>query len=123
MQIILQDESTFTPIDHDPIIINEDRLVRTLLRLTKEGFISNYEYNIARPVGSRAARLYGLPKLHKLNVPLRPVMSVTKTVGYGLGKMLTNRISQLRHSPYTIKDSFDFVNKIQTSTRLWSCSM
>ncbi|CAF1678379.1 unnamed protein product, partial [Adineta ricciae] len=118
METILNDPSTFTVIDHDPTIINEDRLTRTLLRLKKEGFITNEEYNIARPVGSRAARLYGLPKLHKANNPLRPVMSATKTVGYGLGKMLTSRLSHLRNSPYVVKDTFDFVNKIKLSTNL-----
>ena len=65
MQSILQDETAFKCIDHDPTLINEDRLIRLLLRLKKEGFITNGEYNLARPVGSRAARLYGQPKLHK----------------------------------------------------------
>ena len=115
METILQDPSTFTLIDHDPTIANENRLTRTLLRLKKEKFITQSDYNMARPVGSRAARLYGLPKLHKPNHPLRPVMSATKTVGYGLGKLLTKRLSHLRSSPYVIKDSFDFVRKIQES--------
>ncbi|CAF2496372.1 unnamed protein product [Rotaria sp. Silwood2] len=72
---------------------------------------------MAKPIGSRPARLYGLPKLHKSkeNYTLRPVMSVIKTVGYSLGKMLTNRLKHLRTSPYVIKDSFDFLNKIKSS--------
>ena len=118
METILNDDTTFHRIDHDPTIANENRLITTLLRLRKEGFISPEEYNLARPSGSRAARLYGLPKLHKANCPLRPVMSATKTVGYGLGKMLTSRLSQLRRSPYAIKDSFDFVHKIRTSAHV-----
>ena len=75
--------------------VHEDRLITT------------DEYNLERPAGSRAARLYGLPKLHKPkeNYPLRPVMSGKKTVGYGLGKMLTYRLSHLRKSPYVIKDT------------------
>ncbi|CAF3867582.1 unnamed protein product, partial [Rotaria sp. Silwood1] len=72
---------------------------------------------MAKPIGSRPARLYGLPKLHKPNenYPLRPVMSAIKTVGYGLGKMLKNRLSHLRTSLYVIQDSFDFLNKIKSS--------
>ena len=115
MQTILQDPSTFTPLDHDPTIANENRVTRLLLRLKKERYITQADYNLARPIGSRAARLYGLPKLHKPNHPLRPVMSATKTVGYGLGKMLTQRLSHLRSSPYVIKDSFDFVRKVRDS--------
>jgi hypothetical protein len=44
---------------------------------------------MARPVGSRAAGLDGLSKLHKPNHSLRSVMYATRTVAYGLGKMLT----------------------------------
>ena len=51
METSLKDESTITRIDHDRTIINEDRLIRTLLRLRKEGFISLDEYNLARSVG------------------------------------------------------------------------
>lgn len=89
------------------------RLVRLLLRLKKEGFITNDEYNLARPFGSRASRLYGLKP--EQNYPLRPVMSGKKTVGYGLGRMLTNRLSHLRKSPYVIKDTFDVLNKTRLS--------
>jgi hypothetical protein len=42
-------------------------------------------------------------------------MSATKTVAYGLGKVLTRRLSHLRYSPYVVKDSFNFVQKITSS--------
>ena len=35
------------------------------------------------------------------------------TVGYGLGKVLTQRLTSLRQSPFVVKDTFDFVNKIK----------
>lgn len=44
------------------------------------------------------------------------VRSARKTVAYGLGKILTNRLSHIRQSVYTEKDSFDFVNKIISSS-------
>jgi hypothetical protein len=96
----------FTRIDRDPIMQSEDLLIRTLLRLKKMVFDWIDDYNLARPLGSRAARLYGLPKLHKSSVSLRPVMSATKTVGYGLGKMWMRRLSGFRHSPYDIENSW-----------------
>lgn len=116
MELILQDQSKFNCITEDPTLANEDRLIRLLLRLKDEEFITQNEYDMARPSGSRAARLYGLPKTHKQNYPLRPVMSAIKTVGYGLGKVLTFRLSHLRQSPYVLKDSVDFLKKIKKST-------
>ncbi|CAF1508570.1 unnamed protein product [Adineta steineri] len=118
MNVILSDLSTFTPITLDPTIENENRLITLLLQFKNDGFISDSEYNLARPRRSRPSRLYGLPKLHKEDKSLRPVMSATKTVGYGLGKMLTNRMSHLRISPYVVKDTFDFVNKIRSSKHI-----
>ena len=90
MYTIIDDPATFRAIDTDTPMMNEDRLTRILGDLKKEEFISEAEYSLARPVGAMSARLYGLPKLHKKDTPLRPVMSATKTVGYGLGKVLTD---------------------------------
>ena len=105
MRDIVEDQTTFRKVDTDTTLANEDRLCSLLSRLKKEKFISDQEYNIARPKGTRPARLYGLPKLHKEGVPLRPVMSATKTVGYGLGKVLTQRLTSLRQSPFVVKDT------------------
>ena len=116
MYTITDDPSTFRAIDTDTTMKNEDRLTRILGDLKREEFISEGEYSLARPVGAMPARLYGLPKLHKKDTPLRSVMSATKTVGYGLGKVLTRRLNHLRQSPYLVKDSFDFVEKIKKST-------
>lgn len=117
MNEILDDGSTFTSINYDPTLDYENRLIKILLDFKKAGFITENEYNLARPTGSRPARIYGLPKLHKpeKNYPLRPVISATKTVSYGLGKMLTYRLNHLRTSPYAVKDTFDFVKKIRSS--------
>ena len=115
MNIILDDPQSFRQIETDPTLLSEERLTNHLRRMKKDGFISEEEYSLARPVGSMPARIYGLPKLHKANCPLRPVMSATKTVGYGLGKVLTRRLDHLRRTPYVVKDTFDFVQHIRAS--------
>ncbi|CAF1610357.1 unnamed protein product, partial [Rotaria magnacalcarata] len=115
MEELLADNTKFKLVDNDPTLTNEDQLIRLLSRLKKENFITEVEYKVAKPSGSRLARLYGLPKLHEENCPLRPVMSAIKTVNYGLGKMLTSRLSHLRQSQYVIKDSSDFVTKLKNT--------
>ena len=115
MNTILDDPQSFRRIDTDTTLLSEERLTDHLRRMKKEAFISEEAYSLARPVGSMPARIYGLPELHKANCPLRPVMSATKTVGYGLGKVLTRRLDHLRRTPYVVKDTFDFVRRIQAS--------
>jgi hypothetical protein len=115
MYTIIDDPSTFRAIDTDTTMMNEDRLVNILRTLKNEELISEEEYSLARHVGAMPACLCGLPKLHKKDTPLRPVMSATKAAGYGLDKVLTRRLNYLRQSPYVVKDSFDFVDKIKKS--------
>ena len=37
---------------------------------------SHENYNLIRPVGSIRPRLYGLPKLNKVDIPLMPILSM-----------------------------------------------
>jgi hypothetical protein len=48
-----------------------------------------------RPAGSRPPRLYGLPKIHKESVPLRPIVSNIGAPTYQLAKFLAGILSPL----------------------------
>ncbi|CAF1237499.1 unnamed protein product, partial [Didymodactylos carnosus] len=61
MNNILSDSTKFKKLDHDPTIQKEDKLTPYLLKLDKDGLISESDYKAARPCGSRPAGLYGLP--------------------------------------------------------------
>ena len=63
--------------------------VRNYLRVNvrKPGHISNDEYRHLYPNGSHIGVLYGLPKVHKANCPLRPVCSAVGTSTYALSKL------------------------------------
>ncbi|CAF0974462.1 unnamed protein product [Didymodactylos carnosus] len=107
---ILSDTSTFKPLESDPTLQKEDRLIRILNNMRDQQFISEDDYNLARPVGSHPARLYGLPKIHKENTPIRPILSSVKTFNYGLAKMLAKNLQHLATSQATIKDTFHFID-------------
>ena len=68
------------------------------------------------PVGSHTPRLYGLPKTHKEGVPLCPILSMTSTPTHRLAQFLADVLRPVRDavSSSTVKDSFDFVNRIRT---------
>lgn len=46
-------------------------------------------YEVVKPVGSLWPRLYGLPKTHKDNVPVRLILSMVESVQHKLSKWLT----------------------------------
>ena len=69
-----------------------------------------------RPKFAQVGRAHGLPKIHKHydNIPpFRPIIDTTNTPHYGVGKFLTNLLNPLTQNDYSVKDSFEAVNKIQ----------
>ena len=72
---IVNDSTKFTQLSHDPTEKRENRLQSFLYRLFRKGQLDEHTYKCIRPIGSVPSQLYGLPKLHKTNVPLRPIIS------------------------------------------------
>ena len=65
-----------------------------------------------RPLGSQPAKLYGLPKVHKDGMPMRPVLSMIQTAQYKIAKFLDKLIKPLIKSNFECKDSFEFATFI-----------
>ncbi|XP_070000276.1 uncharacterized protein [Penaeus vannamei] len=88
----------------------EDKLKR-LLRTIKSS-IDASTYNFLSTSGSKPGLLYGLPKVHKPNIPLRPIISSIGTFNYNTAKFLVPIISPLTTNQYTIENSTVFANEI-----------
>ena len=60
-------------------------------------------------------KIYGLPKIHKPNVPLRPIVSFIGTATYQLAKFLKQILVPLvGNIQYTVKNSSEFVELISS---------
>ena len=59
-----------------PVLKEEERVTNILKNLFQEGKLDQALYERMRPKGSQPARLYGLAKVHKKNIPVRPVLSM-----------------------------------------------
>ncbi|CAK1581428.1 unnamed protein product [Parnassius mnemosyne] len=58
--------------------------------------------------------MYGLPKIHKHNAPLRPIVSQIDSPTYRLAQHLANILSPLKgHTRAHTKDSYHFVSEIK----------
>ena len=55
------------------------------------------------PKTSRLAHLYGLPKMHKGKLSMRPILSATGTYNFNLAKWLEEKLKPLSVNKYTIK--------------------
>ena len=92
---------------------NLQNFLRTLNRKERKHRLSDTDYKRILPCGSRAGVMYGLPKIHKDNCPLRPIISAVGTYNYKLAKFLVEILTPLMSdSKFILKDTFDFVNKV-----------
>ena len=78
---------------------------------------SKLYYNRLLPTGnsSPAPRFYGLPKIHKTNCPMRPIVSACGTATYQLAKFLTKILQRYTGiTPSFVKDSKSFSDHLRT---------
>ena len=69
------------------------------------------------PTGCVPPKLYGLPKIHKADTPLRPIVSSCGSVTYGVAKELVKILKPLvGKSPHHINSTQDFVEQVKHIT-------
>ena len=95
---------------------NENKLNRILRKLLKQGHITREIYDDLFVSGSRPGFFYGLPKIHKPNAPLRPIISGVGTFCYPIAKFLAKLLLLLTKNDSILKDTFDFVNRLKATT-------
>ena len=100
-----------------------DRLTRKssekLLFLKRSGYLSEAVYDKIKPRHKQPPRIYGLPKIHKVDVPLRPIVLCVNTFAYDLSAYLANILSPLTgKSEYTVTNSAHFVSTVSNETIL-----
>ena len=96
----------------------ESRIQQRLLQLRKECLISKQVYKAIRPTGSQRPRMYGFSKIHKKDVPLRPILSMTGSAQHQLAKWLTSLLQSVLQdlSSNCVSDSFTFVKEVRKFT-------
>ena len=65
-------------LNKDPTDRLSRKLTEKLLSLKRSGHLSESVYNKIRPKHKQPPRIYGQPKIHKPNVPLRPIAIMHK---------------------------------------------
>lgn len=116
MNLILADRSKFIEVgapDFASIYKTEDKINRTLKKLKDDGVISDPTYQSLYSSGSSYGILYGLPKVHKDGIPLRPILAAYNLPSYPLAKFLVPILSSLTTNQYTLLNSSEFVPQVR----------
>ena len=67
MKELLEDTSTYRPLNMDPINKQKGKLINILRRIKTESKIEDTTYRKMYPIGTSSPKLYGLPKIDKNN--------------------------------------------------------
>ena len=126
IETILSDTSTYKKLNSDPTDLYAKRLRKDLEDLKTNGSITPQMYHKFFPRGSVSPRIYGLPKIHKTGIPLRPIVSTTnsptvkieKWAAMTLKPLLYLQNSYIKNSKF-LKDKLISV-EISEESRLFS---
>jgi hypothetical protein len=90
------------------------RIKKKLKSLKDQQKLDNKTYLKIRPSDATTARFYGLPKIHKPNIPLRPIVSLPGSPTYELSKYLASILKPLvATSTHSIKNANTFLDHIR----------
>nr|CAH8870068.1 unnamed protein product [Trichobilharzia regenti] len=117
MNGILSDHRKFQKITScvDPTEKVEKQLIESLKRLKQQSSIIDGLYESLKPTGTVTPRLYGLPKVHKIGLPLRPVLDMCNSPYHATAKWLVKLLKPLHNEvvKHSVNGSFEFVEKIR----------
>ena len=78
--------------------------------------MSETTYKKMYPTGAGIPKFYGLPKIHKAGVPLRPIVSSRGSVSYNTAKELARILKPLAgRTIYSIHNTQEFAEQMKTT--------
>ena len=110
----LLNTETYKKIPEDPTNKQKSRLISILKNIKAEGGLSEETYRRLYPTGAVSPKFYGLPKIHKPGIPLRPIVSSTGTATYNTAKELARILIPLvGMSNHHVQNTRDFVEQLK----------
>ncbi|VDN12780.1 unnamed protein product [Dibothriocephalus latus] len=111
---LLNDDSSYKLLPSDPTKSQNSCIEKTLKRLAGKKLISGILANSLKQDEPTIAKTYGLPKVHKIGIPLRLVVFLIGAPNYKVYKWLVHQLNTLtKNSEYFIENSKTFLDKLK----------
>ena len=102
----LLNQNTYKVISKDPTNTIKNKLINILKGIKTKSGLGINTYKSMYPTGCVLPKFYGLPKIHKPDTPLRPIVSSCGSVTYGVAKELAKILKPLvGKSPHHINST------------------
>ena len=110
----LLDQPEYKSIPADPTARYKNKLISILKSIQAEGGINEVTYRRLYPTGASSPKFYGLPKVDKQGMPLRPIVSSIGAVTYQTAKELSKILKPLvGKSPHHEHNNEDFLQHLK----------
>lgn len=111
---LLSDERTYQLVKSDPTTTIQNKLNKIIKSLATSNVFSKEEVKSLKCENGVFPKLYCLPKIHKENLPLRPIVSFIGSPTYKVSKYLSNFLKHaFQLDSYHTKNSFELVAELQ----------
>ncbi|XP_055853213.1 uncharacterized protein LOC129916968 [Episyrphus balteatus] len=110
---MMADRNTYTILRSDPTNKVQSRNNNLVKYLFTNNFINEYEKKNMTTYTANSPKIYGLPKIHKQNMPLRPICSSMNVPCYQLSKYLVKILNNITvNSKYNVKNASSFISTV-----------
>ena len=110
----LLDQLTYKTISTDPTTSYKNKLISLLKTIKSEGSIDKVTYKKLYTSGAGTPKFYGLPKVHKAGMPLRPIVSRIGAATYDTSKELSKILKPLvGQSLYQVQNNQEFLHELK----------
>ena len=110
----LLNQNTYRALTSDPTMRLKNKMINLLKFIKSKGGITEELYRRLYPIGAGSPKFYGLPKIHKPGMPLRPIVSSIGAVTYHTSKEVARILKPLMgKSIHHVKNTQDFIVSIK----------
>lgn len=114
MENLLQEKTTYRVIRSDPTNKLTKINNNIVTDLYKKELIDYTQKRILTCSAATAPRIYGLPKIHKEGIPLRPIVSSFQVPCFKLSQYLGQILRNIVSKQYNIKNSIELKNQLKS---------
>src|SRR5215469_2494160 len=112
---LLSDPSKYKILPHTNILQHIISIEDKLNRITRSLNSHSFNHTHLHISGTSPGIMYGVPKTHKHNVPLRPVLNAINTPSYKLAKTFIPILTPLTTNQYSISNSYSLSHTLNNT--------
>ncbi|XP_019619742.1 PREDICTED: uncharacterized protein LOC109466463 [Branchiostoma belcheri] len=114
---LLNDSTTYCRLKKDPTNNYSDKLTKILRPLKDQELITYEQYRTLYPTSTEPPKFYGLPKVHKPDCPLRPIVATRGSIMYQTAKFVANILAPMvGKTQHHLKNSGELVERMSQVT-------